>query len=91
MTPQSPNNRVLDALTRRLDRAALDQLRTAAAEQAALIDYLQQRVADLEDCAESWREDALDAMTELAKLRGHELALVPSGQLITVPAAQVSA
>lgn len=90
----TPHADLVSSLSRRLDRAALDQLRTVAATQATLIDALQQQVHDLqlelhrmEEVADSWREDA----EHLAAASGHPVGLLATGHLALMSGQQVAA
>lgn len=88
----------LVALRRRLDAQALSQLRTVAAQQAdtierqrAEIERLEGACKDWELCADIWREDALDYLTQLAEAEGRRVGLTPCGQFLMIPDQQVPA
>lgn len=88
----------LAALQRRLDALALDQLRAVAAEQLATIEQQRERIARLEASerdawliADGWREDALDALTQLAEETGQRVGLTPCGQVLVIPDQRVLA
>lgn len=81
----------LAAIQRKLDRWELDHLRLLAAQQAEQIEELQRRVAWAEDCAERWRDDALDLQSQLADDTGGAPGLTMSGRLVVVPPQQPAA
>lgn len=73
------------AIERRLDRLALEQLRVVAARQSEEIDELRRQLAFAEQCADSWRVDALRFMEEACERTGGTPALtlvmvVPPGE-----------
>lgn len=51
----------------------------------AEVDELRHKLAYAEDCAESWREDALEAMNAHAEATGGVVALHQTGQLSVIP------
>lgn len=75
----------LARITRRLDTAALAQLREVAATQAAEIDALRVRLAFAEEAAESWRDDALRMQLELCELTHSAPGITVGGALVKVP------
>lgn len=78
------------AIQRRFERWELQHLRLLAAQQAEQIDELQRRLAWAEDCAERWRDDALELQHHLAERTGAQPGLTQCGRLVVV-AAQDSA
>jgi hypothetical protein len=72
------------AIQRKLDRWALDHLRLLASQQAEQIEELQRRLAWADDCAERWRDDALDMQQQLADSTGTLPGLTIDGRLVTV-------
>lgn len=88
----------LARIQRRLDAAALDQLRAVAAEQLTTIEQQRERIARLEASerdawliADNWRDDALDYLTQLAEETGQRVGLTPCGQVFVIPDQQVPA
>jgi hypothetical protein len=79
------------AIQRKLDRWELEHLRLLAAQQAEQIEELQRRLAWAEDCAERWRDDALDLQAQLADSVGGVPGLTRDGQLVVVGGAEVQA
>jgi hypothetical protein len=69
-------------IQRQLERWELGHLRTLAAAQAEEIEDLQRRLAWAEDCAERWRDDALQAIDDAGLAPG----LTLGGHLVAVPA-----
>ena len=78
------------AIQRKLDRWELQHLRLLAAQQAEQIDELQRRLSWAEDCAERWRDDALDLQHQLADDTGGQPGLTRGGRLVVVAAPQAS-
>ena len=72
------------AIQSKLDRWELEHLRLLAAQQAEQIEELQRRVLWAEDCAERWRDDALDLHQQLADSTGSIRGLTPTGKLVIV-------
>jgi hypothetical protein len=72
------------AIQRRLERWELQHLRLLAAQQAEQIEELQRRVAWAEDCAERWRDDALDMQEQLADSAGGQPGLTMGGRLVVL-------
>lgn len=72
------------AIQRRLERWELDHLRALAAAQAEQIETLQRQLSYAEDCADSWRRDALELQEELAEYIGGAPGLTVSGRLVVV-------
>lgn len=72
------------AIQRRLERWELDHLRLLARQQAEQIEELERRLSWAEDCAERWRDDALDLQTQLADDTGGAPGLTMSGSLVVV-------
>ena len=70
------------AIQRKLERWELDHLRTLAAQQAEQIETLQRELAYAEDCADSWRRDALDMQQDLADRLGGTPGLTVQGRLV---------
>ena len=82
----------LHALRRRLNAQAYDlvneELARVDAENEALRaenEALRTRLAWAEDCAESWREDAIAAINAQADAQGGVVGLTQAGQLVVVP------
>lgn len=82
----------LRALARRLRAQTFDLLQEEVArlgdENEALRqenDSLRRRLAWAEDCAESWREDAISALNEAANACGGAPGLTRDGRLVVVP------
>lgn len=73
------------AIQRKLDRWELQHLRLLCAQQAEQIEELQRRAAWAEDCAERWRDDALDMQHQLANDTGGQPGLMRDGRLVVVP------
>ena len=88
----------LRALRRRLNAQAYDLVNEELArldrENDALREeneQLRTRLAWAEDCAESWREDAIEAINAQAEAAGGAVGLTQSGRLVVVPAQGVHA
>ena len=86
MTPE------LKAMRRRWNALAYElvneELARVAKENEQLqaeIDELRRKLAYAEDCADSWREDALAAMTAQADATGGVVGLLQTGQLTVIP------
>lgn len=88
----------LRALRRKLNAASYDLLceeitrldaecERLRAENASL----SQRLSWAEDCAESWREDAIAAINAQADAQGGVVGLTQAGQLVVVPSAGMHA
>lgn len=82
----------LHALRRRLNAQAYDLL----CEEIARLDgecerlkeenaTLSQRLSWAEDCAERWRDDALEALNAQADATGGSVGLTPAGRLLVLP------
>jgi hypothetical protein len=69
------------SIQRKLDRWELEHLRLLAAQQAEYIEELQRRLTWAEDCAERWRDDALDMQAQLADSTGAAPGLTREGRL----------
>ena len=75
---------VRSRLALRLDRLALEQLRTVASRLAQENEKLQERLAYVEHCADSWREDALALMEAECERTGGTPGIMVTGQLVVV-------
>lgn len=78
-------------ILRKWDAIAARQLCEAAAEQSALIDRLRLDLDDARDearradeCAESWRDDALRMQEQLCEMTGGQPGLTQQGELVVV-------
>jgi hypothetical protein len=80
------SNRTLVALRRRLDRAALAQLRAEAARLAEENEQLRERLAYAEDNAEFWSREATGMHLQLCELRGGQPGITQAGQLVVAHA-----
>lgn len=80
----SYRDRQLQALKRRFDRDALDQLRAEVARLAAENDRLRNEVIYFEDLAESWRGDAIEFQIALCKRNGSSPGIDVDGHLRVV-------
>lgn len=79
------------ALLRRMDGHALEQLCAEVARLAEMTerlaaenDHLRRELADAEDCAEGWREDAMTLHEQLAVANGGMRGITPAGELVIV-------
>lgn len=86
----APPARYVAALRNRLERWELEHLRMHAAELAAQLEAAHEEIAELkrslswaEDCAERWRDDALEARREDASTPG----LTVDGRIVRLPSA----
>lgn len=70
------------AIQRRLERWELAHLRSLAAQQAEQIEALERRCAWAEDCAERWRDDALELHSGLSDASGGVPGLTMDGRLV---------
>lgn len=73
------------ALLRRLDEQAYDQLCAEAARLAAENDQLRRELAQMEDCSEGWREEAMGLHEQLAEAVGGQCGITKAGALVVVP------
>lgn len=73
------------AIQRRFERWELDHLRMLAAQQAEQIEELTRRLDWADDCAERWRDDALDLQRQIADDTGGAPGLTVDGRLVVVP------
>ena len=73
------------AIQRRLERWELAHLRDLAVRQADELDELRRRLAYAEDCAEHWRQDALQLHADVAELAGAAPGITQDGRLVIVP------
>jgi hypothetical protein len=71
----------------KLDRLALEQLRTVAARLAEENEELRRQLAWAEDAAESWRDDALKLMEDHCAATGDAPGLTLDGRLVAVQGA----
>lgn len=83
----STRTQSITALRRKLHGWELDHLRIVCVEQAERIETLEAEAAELrrllcyaEDCAESWRDDALRAI----EAAGETVGLTRSGHVVAV-------
>lgn len=83
----TPNTPATAALQRRFERWELQHLRLLARQQAEQIEELQRRAAWAEDCAERWRDDALDMQEQLAGETGGQPGLTQDGRLVVAEVA----
>ena len=88
----------LRALRRRWNAQAYDLVNEELARLDAKLDALRAENESLrsqlswaEDCAERWREDAIEAINAQADAAGGAVGLTPSGHLVVVPAQGVHA
>ena len=79
------------ALQRRFERWELQHLRLLARQHAEQIEELQRRAAWAEDCAERWRDDALDMQEQLADTTGGQPGLTQEGRLVVAEVALLPA
>jgi hypothetical protein len=77
------NDPALRALRRRLERWELEHLRNHAACMAEHVEMLEGQLQRAEDCAESWREDAM-RLIEDSLGEGEAPGLTMSGRLVVV-------
>lgn len=73
------------ALLRRLDEQAYEQLCAEATRLADENERLHSELARMEECAEGWREEALNLHEQLAQALGGQCGITPSGALVVVP------
>ncbi|EPO8089462.1 hypothetical protein [Pseudomonas aeruginosa] len=78
----------LQALLRRLDEQAYDQLCAEAARLAEANERLRGELACMEACAEGWREEAMNLHEQLAQALGGQCGITQSGALVVVPVEQ---
>lgn len=69
----------------RWDRQAIAQLRAEVTRPGAENDELRGQLYRMEDCAESWREDAMNFPMELCRRSGGEPGITAGGALVIVP------
>ena len=88
----------LRALRRRWNAPAYDLVNEELARLDAKLDALRAENESLrsqlswaEDCAERWREDAIEAINAQAEAQGGVVGLTQAGQLVVVPASGVHA
>jgi len=81
----------LEALRRRLNALAYDQINEELARLDAEVEalkaeneQLRARLSYAEGWAESWREDAMEAMEQLASISGGAPGLTMDGRLVVV-------
>lgn len=75
-------NAALHAMRRRWNAASYDLLCAEIARLDAENEDLRQRLTWAEDCAESWRQDAIQALNDQADAVGGVVGLAQSGQLL---------
>ncbi|OWJ91091.1 hypothetical protein B6S59_25300 [Pseudomonas sp. A46] len=75
----------ITALLRRLDEQAYDQLCAEFLRLVAENDRLRDELARMEDCAEGWREEAMNLHEQLAQALGGQCGITQSGALVVVP------
>ncbi|MBN9365963.1 MAG: hypothetical protein J0H59_02915 [Comamonadaceae bacterium] len=88
----------LRALRRRLNAASYDllceeisRLDAECERLRAENESLSSRLSWAEDCAEHWREDAIEAINAQAEAQGGVVGLTQAGQLVVVSASGVHA
>lgn len=72
-------------LLRRLDEQAYEQLCAEAARLAVENDQLRGELAQMEECAEGWREEAMGLHDQLAEALGGQPGITKSGALVVLP------
>jgi len=80
------SNRMLVAIRRRLDRAALAQLRTEAARLAEENEQLHIQLVYAQENAEFWSREATGMHLQLCELRGGKPGITQAGQLVVAHA-----
>lgn len=70
----------------KLDRWELDHLRDLASRQAEELDELRRRLNYAEECAEHWRENAMQLHNELCDVVGGSPGLTQDGTLVVAGA-----
>lgn len=75
----------LQALLRRLDEKAYEQLCIEAARLAEENEYLRTELTRMEECAEGWCNEAQHLHQQLAEATGGQAAITQSGALVVIP------
>jgi hypothetical protein len=77
----SNSNNPLSALKKKLERWELEHLRRHAEELAARLEAAEENARNGWECAEMWREDALQLMQDMME-DGHQVGLTKNGEII---------
>ncbi|MDF5991256.1 hypothetical protein P4119_17425 [Pseudomonas aeruginosa] len=75
----------LQALLRRLDEQAYEQLCVEAARLAEENEHLRTELTRMEECAEGWCNEAQHLHQQLAEATGGQAAITQSGALVVIP------
>ncbi|HFS0796827.1 TPA: hypothetical protein ACHY0D_003403 [Pseudomonas aeruginosa] len=75
----------LQALLRRLDEHAYDQLCAEVARLAEENELLRTELTRMEECAEGWCNEAQHLHQQLAEATGGQAAITRSGALVVIP------
>ncbi|MBG6540734.1 hypothetical protein I5I52_31025 [Pseudomonas aeruginosa] len=75
----------LQALLRRLDEQAYEQLCVEAARLAEENEHLRTELTRMEECAEGWCNEAQHLHQQRAEATGGQAAITQSGALVVIP------
>ncbi|HBO4355072.1 TPA: hypothetical protein L4U31_002829 [Pseudomonas aeruginosa] len=75
----------LQALLRRLDQHALEQLCAEVARLGEENEHLRTELTRMEECAEGWCDQAQSLHQQLAVATGGQAAITQSGDLVVIP------
>lgn len=78
----------LQALLRRLDEHALEQLCQEVTRLAEENEYLRTELTRMEECAEGWCDQAQSLHQKLAVATGGQAAITQSGDLVVITMAR---
>lgn len=84
---QTPRQRQLAQIQRKLDRWELEHLRELAAQQCEQIEDLQRRLADAEASLDFWHGHALDLGNTLHDSGAGQIGLTRAGEVLILPPA----
>jgi len=84
---QTPRQRQLAQIQRKLDGWELEHLRELAAQQSDQIEDLERRLADAEASLDFWHGHALDLGTALHDSGAGQVGLTAAGEVLILPPA----